>query len=259
MGSHLSDVWFQVTDLPVVSGSGCTGHHGRRHRVPRLHRRASRSTSTGHCHPKVVAAIQEQAAKFIHAQVNCYRHPLLEQLGERLAEHHPRRHRHVLLRELRRRGHRGRGEAGQAGDRPAERRSCSQGSFHGRTHLTMAMTTSKHGLPRRARAAAGRRVRRAVPAPVARGASARTSRSSARWPRSTPPARADRAGRDRGDGASSRCSAKAATSPRRRRSCAASGDLPGARDPVRRRRGADRLRAHRHDVRDRARGRASRT
>ena len=24
MGSHLADVWFQVTDLPVVSGSGCT-------------------------------------------------------------------------------------------------------------------------------------------------------------------------------------------------------------------------------------------
>ncbi len=27
-------------------------------------------TSTGHCHPKVVAAIQEQAGKLLHAQAN---------------------------------------------------------------------------------------------------------------------------------------------------------------------------------------------
>lgn len=36
-------------------------------------------TSTGHCHPKVVAAIQEQAAKLLHAQANIYFHrPLLD-------------------------------------------------------------------------------------------------------------------------------------------------------------------------------------
>ena len=29
-------------------------------------------TSTGHCHPKVVKAIQDQAAKFIHAQQNVF-------------------------------------------------------------------------------------------------------------------------------------------------------------------------------------------
>ena len=42
-----------------------------------------------------------------------------------------------------------------------------QGRFHGRTHLTMAMTTSKTGVSRRVRAAAGRRVRGAVPRPFA--------------------------------------------------------------------------------------------
>lgn len=29
-------------------------------------------TSTGHCHPRVVKAIQDQAAKFIHAQQNVF-------------------------------------------------------------------------------------------------------------------------------------------------------------------------------------------
>ena len=42
--------------------------------------------STGHCHPNVVEAIQRQAARFIHAQVNVYRHDLLEPLAARLAE-----------------------------------------------------------------------------------------------------------------------------------------------------------------------------
>ncbi len=77
MGSHLSDVWFQVTDLQVTSGNGSwvTTADGAEY----LDFSAGIAVvSTGHCHPKVVAAIQEQATKFIHAQVNCYRHPLLE-------------------------------------------------------------------------------------------------------------------------------------------------------------------------------------
>src|SRR6476469_1014783 len=84
MGSHLSDVWFQVTDLPVVSGSGCTVTTADG--TDYLDFTGGIAVvSTGHCHPKVVAAIQDQAARFIHAQVNCYRNPILEQLGERLA------------------------------------------------------------------------------------------------------------------------------------------------------------------------------
>ncbi len=85
MGSHLSDVWFQVTDLQVVSGRGSwvTTADGAEYLD---FSSGIAVTSTGHCHPKVVAAIQEQATKFIHAQVNVYRHPLLEQLADRLAE-----------------------------------------------------------------------------------------------------------------------------------------------------------------------------
>ena len=39
MGSHLCDVWFHITELEVVSGSGCMVTHRRRRGVPRLHAR----------------------------------------------------------------------------------------------------------------------------------------------------------------------------------------------------------------------------
>src|SRR5436190_13369524 len=85
MGSHLADVWCTASDLQVVSGAGCvvtTADGGRYLDFTS----GIAVTSTGHCHPKVVAAIQAQAERFVHAQVNCYRHDLLEPLAARLAE-----------------------------------------------------------------------------------------------------------------------------------------------------------------------------
>ncbi|MPZ83222.1 MAG: aminotransferase class III-fold pyridoxal phosphate-dependent enzyme [Actinophytocola sp.] len=43
-------------------------------------------TSTGHCHPRVVAAVQEQAAKLIHGQYTTVLHRPLLTLSERLGE-----------------------------------------------------------------------------------------------------------------------------------------------------------------------------
>jgi 4-aminobutyrate aminotransferase len=143
MGSHLADVWFQVTDLDVVSGSGSTvtTADGTEY----LDFTAGIAVvSTGHCHPHVVAAIQEQAAKFIHAQVNCYRHPLLEQLGERLAGVTPEGIDTFFYANSG-------AEATEAAVKLAKQATgrpnviVFSGSFHGRSHLTMAMTTSKHG------------------------------------------------------------------------------------------------------------------
>src|SRR5690349_16245685 len=77
--SHLSKVWFKVTDLQVASGSGCrvTTVDGEEY----LDFAAGIAVnSTGHSHPKVVQAIADQAARFIHAQVNVYTHDLLEPL-----------------------------------------------------------------------------------------------------------------------------------------------------------------------------------
>src|SRR3954451_4364555 len=143
MGSHLADVWFQVTDLPVVSGAGCvvTTADGTEYLD---FTSGIAVTSTGHCHPHVVAAIQDQAARFIHAQVNCYRHPLLEQLADRLAEiTSPGIDTFFFANSG--------AEATEAAVKLAKHATgrpnviVFQGSFHGRSHLTMAMTTSKTG------------------------------------------------------------------------------------------------------------------
>jgi 4-aminobutyrate aminotransferase len=92
----------------------------------------------------VVAAIQEQAARFIHAQVNCYRNPILEQLGARLAGITPASIDTFFFANSG-------AEATEAAVKLAKQVTgrpntvVFQGSFHGRSHLTMAMTTSKTG------------------------------------------------------------------------------------------------------------------
>jgi 4-aminobutyrate aminotransferase len=141
VGSHLAGVWFRVSDLEVVSGSGCVvvTADGTEY----LDFTAGIAVaSTGHCHPRVVAAIREQAARFIHAQVNVYRHPLLEPLAARLAEITPGDIDTFFFTNSG-------AEAVEAAVKLAKQATgrtnviVFEGSFHGRTHLAMAMTTSK--------------------------------------------------------------------------------------------------------------------
>ena len=141
MRSHLSDVWFTVTDLNVVSGSGSwvTTADGSEYLD---FTGGIAVVSTGHCHPKVVAAIQEQAARFIHAQVNCYRHDKLEPLAARLAEITPKGIDTFFYANSGAEITEGAVKlAKQVTKRPNV--IVFAGSFHGRTHLAMAMTTSK--------------------------------------------------------------------------------------------------------------------
>lgn len=141
--SHLSGVWFSVTDLQVASGSGSwvTTTDGTRYLD---FSSGIAVTSTGHCHPKVVAAIQRQTERFIHAQVNVYRHDLLEPLAERLAGITPAGIDTFFYANSG-------AEATEAAVKLAKQATkrpnviVFAGSFHGRTHLTMAMTTSKTG------------------------------------------------------------------------------------------------------------------
>jgi 4-aminobutyrate aminotransferase len=139
--SHLSDVWFSVTDLEVASGHGCwiTTTDGSEY----LDFTAGIAVaSTGHCHPKVVAAVSAQAERFIHAQVNCYRHDLLEPLADRLAGITPASIDTFFYANSG-------AEITEAAVKLAKQTTgrphviVFSGSFHGRTHLTMAMTTSK--------------------------------------------------------------------------------------------------------------------
>jgi len=141
--SHLANVWFSVTDLQVASGSGSwvTTVEGQRYLD---FSSGIAVTSTGHSHPKVVAAIAEQAGRFVHAQVNCYRHDLLEPLAARLAGITPEGIDTFFFANSG-------AEATEAAVKLAKQATgrpnviVFSGSFHGRTHLTMAMTTSKTG------------------------------------------------------------------------------------------------------------------
>jgi 4-aminobutyrate aminotransferase len=99
-------------------------------------------TNTGHAHPKVVQAVQAQAAKLLHGQANIvYHRPLIELTHELAA---------ILPEQLDTYYFSNSGAeilegavklAKQATKRPNI--IVFNGSFHGRTHLTMAMTTSK--------------------------------------------------------------------------------------------------------------------
>lgn len=141
--SHLAPVWFRVTDLDVASGEGCwvTTVDGERYLD---FTSGIAVASTGHCHPEVVAAIAEQAQRFVHAQVNCYRHDLLEPLAARLAGLAPADIDTFFFTNSG-------AEATEGAVKLAKQATgrqnviVFQGSFHGRTHLAMAMTTSRTG------------------------------------------------------------------------------------------------------------------
>jgi 4-aminobutyrate aminotransferase len=100
-------------------------------------------TNTGHAHPRVVQAIQAQAAKIIHAQVNIVYHEPLLQLTEELSRIMPAESLDTFF--FSNSG----AEAVEGAVKLAKAATGKtniivfQGSFHGRTHATMAMTTSK--------------------------------------------------------------------------------------------------------------------
>ena len=99
-------------------------------------------TNTGHCHPKVVAAIQEQAGKLLHGQVNIVLHkPLLELINEL---------RKVVPVEIDGFFFSNSGAEAVEGAMKLARQATGrpnlivfQGGFHGRTVGTMSLTTSK--------------------------------------------------------------------------------------------------------------------
>jgi 4-aminobutyrate aminotransferase len=143
MSSHLSDVWFSVTPLQVASGKGCWVTTTDGHEYLDFAGGIA-VNSTGHSHPKVVAAIAEQAGRFIHAQVNVYRHDLLEPLATKLAEITPAGIDKFFFANSG-------AEITEASVKLAKQATkrphiiVFSGSFHGRTHMAMAMTTSKTG------------------------------------------------------------------------------------------------------------------
>jgi len=100
-------------------------------------------TNTGHAHPKVVEAVQQQAASLLHGQVNIVYHKPLLRLTEKLSEIMPSPSLDTFF--FSNSG----AEAVEGAVKLARTATGKtniivfQGSFHGRTHAAMAMTTSK--------------------------------------------------------------------------------------------------------------------
>jgi 4-aminobutyrate aminotransferase len=101
-------------------------------------------TNTGHCHPKVVEAIREQAGLFLHAQANIVIHKPMLQLIEEIRKIVPPSIDSFYFANSG-------AEALENAVKIAKAATGRQniivfnGSFHGRTHATMALTTSKTG------------------------------------------------------------------------------------------------------------------
>ena len=137
---HLSPVWSRYTNILVdrAEGAYIYASDGRRYLD---FTSGIGVTNTGHCHPKVVVAAQEQAGKLIHGQVNIVFHrPLLDLTSELLK---------VVPAGLESFFFSNSGaEAVEAALKLARQATGKsnvivfQGSFHGRTIGTMSMTTS---------------------------------------------------------------------------------------------------------------------
>ncbi|MBW3557323.1 MAG: aminotransferase class III-fold pyridoxal phosphate-dependent enzyme [Actinobacteria bacterium] len=140
----LSPLLTQATSVVAVKGEGAYlyGSDGQRYLD---FTSGIGVTSTGHCHPKVVAAAQAQAATLIHGQYTTVLHPRLVELSERLETVMPAgidtffyanagtEAVEASLRLVR-----------QATGRPNV--IVFQGGFHGRTMGSLSMTTSKTAL-----------------------------------------------------------------------------------------------------------------
>ncbi len=138
--AHLSPLLKQATPVVAARGEGVYlfDEDGRRH----LDFTAGIGvTSTGHCHPRVVAAAQEQVGRLIHGQYTTVMHRPLLDLSERLSEVLPAALDSVFFSNSG-------SEAVEAAMRLARQATgrpnivVFQGSFHGRTVAAASLTTS---------------------------------------------------------------------------------------------------------------------
>ena len=138
---HLSPVWTHMTDIVVDHGEGAYlyGTDGKQYLDFTC---GIGVTNTGHSHPKVVAAVQEQAAKILHAQINIVYHQPILNLVDQLRTVVPEPMDTFFFSNSG-------AEAIEASIKLARQATgrtnviVFQGSFHGRTVGTMSLTTSK--------------------------------------------------------------------------------------------------------------------
>ncbi len=138
---HLSPVWTHLTTMQPVRGEGIYLYDAEGKRYLDFTSGIG-VTNTGHSHPRVVAAIQEQAANLIHGQINIVVSPAAVELGNLLNEVTPPEIDCFFLANS---GAEATEGAVKLARQATKRQNVIvfQGSFHGRTAQTMAMTTSK--------------------------------------------------------------------------------------------------------------------
>jgi len=141
--SHISPVWGRAVPDTLVAERGEGAYlytvDGRRYLDFTC---GIGVTNTGHAHPRVVQAIAEQAGKIIHSQANIAYHLPMLQLVEELLPLVPQPLSSFYFSNSGAEITEGAIKlAKQATGRPNV--IVFSGSFHGRTHLTMSMTTSK--------------------------------------------------------------------------------------------------------------------
>ncbi len=139
--SHLSPVWSRNWTLVVERGEGTYVYdtEGRRYLDFTC---GIGVTNTGHAHPRVVQAIQEQAARLLHGQANIVIHTAMLRLVEELLTVVPAPLDSFFFSNSGAEAVEGAVKLARAAThRPNV--IVFQGSFHGRTNAAMAMTTSK--------------------------------------------------------------------------------------------------------------------
>jgi 4-aminobutyrate aminotransferase len=138
---YVSPVWPRYTPIVASRAEGCYVYD--QDGTPYLDFTCGIGvTNTGHCHPRVVEAIREQAGKLIHAQINIvYHEPLLNLINELRTILHPSLDGFFFSNS---------GAEAIEGAIKLARHATGrtniivfQGSFHGRTVGTMSLTTSK--------------------------------------------------------------------------------------------------------------------
>ena len=139
---HLSPVWTHLTHIQPERAEGIYLYDTVGNRYTDFTCGIG-VTNTGHCHPRVVQAIQEQAGKLIFGQMNIVIPPVSVALAEAINEIKPPAIDTFFLSNSG-------AEAVEASVKLARHATGKrniivfQGSFHGRTAQTMAMTTSKY-------------------------------------------------------------------------------------------------------------------
>jgi 4-aminobutyrate aminotransferase len=139
---YLSPVWTHLTEIQAVRAEGIYVYDADGQQYMDFTSGIG-VTNTGHCHPKVVLAIQEQASQLLFAQMNIFISPVTIALAEALSKLTPASIDSFFFSNSG-------AEAVEASVKLARHATGKrniivfQGSFHGRTAQTMAMTTSKY-------------------------------------------------------------------------------------------------------------------